>query len=106
MCCIDRSLLIPFHISHESDTTTVELTELEVEMQAGGMDEVEINVLLDKLAETHPTNDLTFLDYLAYMPLWLGLHDAIVDNPIHTEFHLSGRSKTSVVSHTHRAGRR
>lgn len=32
-------------------------------------------------------SSLTFLDYLAYIPLFLGIHDTIVDNPLDTSKH-------------------
>lgn len=69
-----------------ADSDIIEEQDLELEMQAGGMTEEQIEAVMNKIRGHTPNVELTFLDYLAYMPLWVGLHNAIVDNPLNTRY--------------------
>ena len=64
---------------------TLSLEDLEVELQAGGMDGGARATVLQHLID-HGIFELTFLDYLAYMPLWMGIHSAIITNPLDPRF--------------------
>jgi hypothetical protein len=61
------------------------LEELEVELRAGGLDDDDREAVLEHVRERN-IEELSFLDYLAYMPLWLGIHHAIIDNPLAPHF--------------------
>ncbi len=56
-----------------------------MELEAGGLDSDGRGAVLQHLRQRE-VDELTFLDYLAYMPLWMGIHTSIVTNPLHTQF--------------------
>ena len=59
---------------------TIDLTDLSLELKAGGFTlEAEASII-SKLQE-RGLEELTLLDFLAYCPLFLGMHDSIVRNP-------------------------
>eukprot|EP00048_Salpingoeca_helianthica_P010111 m.144492 g.144492 ORF g.144492 m.144492 type:complete len:940 (-) comp15014_c0_seq1:256-3075(-) len=62
-------------------SNSITLEELEVELRAGGLDEEEREVVMNHVRE-RKIEELSFLDYLAYMPLWMGIHHAILENPL------------------------
>ena len=67
---------------HVSGTSkhTMDLADLSLELKAGGFTlEAEANIIM-KLQE-RGLEELNLLDFLAYCPLFLGMHDSIVRNP-------------------------
>ncbi|CAH1801738.1 unnamed protein product [Owenia fusiformis] len=65
----------PNHITTES---------LEIELMAGGLNKHQQIYLMDKLRGKPPKvkYEISFLDYIAYIPLFLSMHENICDNPL------------------------
>jgi hypothetical protein len=85
------------------------LDDLFVELQAGGMDQAAIDSVMRHLALCN-VSELTFVDYLAYMPLWIGIHGSIIQNPLHTKFEsptlLDARSRWAMAGSSEAVRRR
>ncbi len=60
-------------------TNTISLDQLMIELRAGGVSyEHEIEVR-EKLSHLHA---LDLLEFLTYVPLFIMIHEAVVDNPL------------------------
>lgn len=72
-----------FYCNVESDRTSnfIKADSLRIELIAGGLNWKQQEHVMARL---HPNvyNEISFLDYLVYVPLFLSMHDNIVDNPL------------------------
>ncbi|XP_071490763.1 uncharacterized protein [Diadema antillarum] len=54
---------------------------LRIELKAGGLNRTQEDYVIEKMnADEH--NKISFLDYMAYIPLFLSMHDNIINNPL------------------------
>jgi len=63
---------------------SIPLEELEYVFRAGGLSVDKISDILRALRE-NDMDPLTYLDYLAYIPMFIDVHAAIIANPFNTE---------------------
>ncbi|EGD77251.1 hypothetical protein PTSG_12711 [Salpingoeca rosetta] len=70
-----------FYVNDLRKTGTISMEALEIEMQAGNLKSSHRREVMQQIAQ-EGIEELTFLDYLAYIPLFLDIHDAILDNPL------------------------
>ncbi|XP_069142672.1 eukaryotic translation initiation factor 5B-like [Argopecten irradians] len=54
---------------------------LKIEMMAGGLNWTQQDYVMEKM-EPNKFGEISFLDYMCYIPLFLSLHDNICDNPL------------------------
>lgn len=67
---------------HENNNTTLSLDELSIEIKsAGTVSRTDEDAILGVL-QADNVQQMTFLDFLAYMPLFLKIHDSILSNPL------------------------
>ncbi|EDQ92558.1 uncharacterized protein MONBRDRAFT_5213 [Monosiga brevicollis MX1] len=69
-----------FYLLDERRAGSVSLDDLSHELRAGRISEIHERLVLDKFGEGGRT-EADFLDFLAYIPLFLEIHDTINDNP-------------------------
>eukprot|EP00043_Microstomoeca_roanoka_P016890 m.174637 g.174637 ORF g.174637 m.174637 type:complete len:1017 (-) comp16541_c0_seq1:891-3941(-) len=70
-----------FYVNDLRKNGTISIEALEIEMQAGNLKSSHRQEVLEQITK-EGLDELTFLDYLAYIPLFLDIHDAILDNPL------------------------
>lgn len=73
-----------FHcVSEKDDFGWPRLTTkaLDIELRAGGLNEDTRNKFIDAL-DPEKKGNMTIFDFIIFMPLWMTLHDGIVDNPL------------------------
>ena len=61
------------------DTNTIPLPQLCVELQAGGVTETHVAEVQEKLQHLVA---LDLLDFLTYIPLFILIHQSVVNNPL------------------------
>merc|ERR1711935_936923 len=70
-----------FKESEERDNYgAIDLDELEYVFRAGGLSNDEVEDILQALRENE-MDPLTYLDYLAYIPMFIDIHAKIIENP-------------------------
>eukprot|EP00049_Salpingoeca_infusionum_P000236 m.38269 g.38269 ORF g.38269 m.38269 type:complete len:1062 (-) comp10185_c0_seq1:689-3874(-) len=70
-----------FYCNDVSQSGTIELDAVAVELQAGNFHPDQTVELINTL-EAEGLEEMTFLDYLAYIPLFLDVHANIMTNPL------------------------
>ena len=63
----------------DEESKTMSLEHLMLELSAGGLPEARRR---DVLATLGQTTHLDFFDFLSYIPLFLHIHDNILNNPL------------------------
>eukprot|EP00037_Helgoeca_nana_P011469 m.102997 g.102997 ORF g.102997 m.102997 type:complete len:821 (-) comp20851_c0_seq1:39-2501(-) len=77
-----RKAMLMFFVDAAEDCT-MHLDDLQVLLDAGRVDDDQQQTILDRLV-VHG-DSISFMEYLAYLPLFLDLHDDIVANTFHEE---------------------
>lgn len=67
----------------EQEHGTIHADDLRHELQAGRISEVHQRVVMERLT-SQGQPEVDFLDFLAYIPMFLQIHDCINDNPFDT----------------------
>ncbi|XP_074645814.1 uncharacterized protein LOC141902071 [Tubulanus polymorphus] len=67
--------------SSDRDANFITSESLRIELMAGGLSWKQQEYIMDKM---QPNNfrEISFLDYMAYIPLFLSMHENICDNPL------------------------
>ncbi|XP_063953968.1 glutamic acid-rich protein-like [Lytechinus pictus] len=68
------------NVSSERDDNYVTVETLRIELKAGGLNRFQEDYIISKMNPSE-YNTVSFLDYMAYIPLFLSMHDNIIDNP-------------------------
>lgn len=69
------------NVQSDRDSNYITAESLLIELIAGGLSKDQQNFIMDRML---PNNfrEISFLDYLAYIPLFLSMHDNMCDNPL------------------------
>lgn len=59
----------------------IKATALRIELIAGGLSRVQEDYVMEKI-EQNIYREVSFIDYMAFIPLFLSTHETIVDNPL------------------------
>lgn len=72
-----------FYCNAESDRDAnfIKAESLRIELIAGGLNWKQQDFIMDRL-QPNAFLEISFLDYLCYVPLFLSMHENIVDNPL------------------------
>lgn len=72
-----------FYCNAESDRDAnfIKAESLRIELIAGGLNWKQQDFILDRL-QPNAFLEISFLDYLCYVPLFLSMHENIIDNPL------------------------
>ena len=79
-----NSLATPFlqilwECNVDKDTNKIPIDQLCVELRAGGVSQKHENEVREKLSHLEA---LDLLDFLTYVPLFIMIHESVVDNPL------------------------
>ncbi|XP_067685072.1 uncharacterized protein [Haliotis asinina] len=69
------------NVSSDRQTNFITAESLKIELIAGGLNWKQQEYIMDKM-EPNSWGEISFLDYMCYIPLFMSLHDNIVDNPL------------------------
>ncbi|PAA92840.1 hypothetical protein BOX15_Mlig002220g3 [Macrostomum lignano] len=69
------------NIPSDRDPNYIKLDSLRIELMAGGLNWRQQEFIIDKL-QPNEMFEISFLDYLCYIPLFLSFHDNILSNPL------------------------
>ncbi|XP_070192116.1 uncharacterized protein [Littorina saxatilis] len=67
--------------SDRRDVNYIKADSLRIELIAGGLNWKQQQHIMERLKPNY-FNEISFLDYICYIPLFLSMHDNIVDNPL------------------------
>lgn len=72
-----------FYCNTQGDRNSnyIRADSLRIELMAGGLDWEQQNYVMDKM-NPNEWKEISFIDYLAYIPLFLSMHDKMCDNPL------------------------
>lgn len=65
----------------EGDTNFIKAESLQIDLIAGGLNWQQQNYIMDRL-RPNIMSEISFLDFICYIPLFMSMHDNIVDNPL------------------------
>ncbi|XP_076448070.1 uncharacterized protein LOC143284853 [Babylonia areolata] len=65
----------------DRDGNYIKADSLKIELIAGGLNWMQQQYIMEKM-EVNNFGEISFLDYMCYIPLFLSMHDNIVDNPL------------------------
>ncbi|CAL1528526.1 unnamed protein product [Lymnaea stagnalis] len=69
------------NVKADRDPNFIKADSLKIELIAGGLNWKQQEFIMEKL-QPNMYNEISFLDYICYIPLFLSMHDNIVDNPL------------------------
>ncbi|GFO14405.1 hypothetical protein PoB_004091000 [Plakobranchus ocellatus] len=69
------------NVNSDRDANFIKADSLKIELIAGGLNWKQQEFIMEKLQPNY-FNEISFLDYICYIPLFLSMHDNIVDNPL------------------------
>ncbi|XP_059175867.1 uncharacterized protein LOC131955682 [Physella acuta] len=69
------------NVNSDRDPNFIKADSLKIELIAGGLNWKQQEFIMEKLQPNY-YNEISFLDYICYIPLFLSMHDNIVDNPL------------------------
>ncbi|GFS03619.1 hypothetical protein ElyMa_001154700 [Elysia marginata] len=69
------------NVNSDRDPNFIKADSLKIELIAGGLNWKQQEFIMEKL-QPNFFNEISFLDYICYIPLFLSMHDNIVDNPL------------------------
>ncbi|KAK6175190.1 hypothetical protein SNE40_013705 [Patella caerulea] len=65
----------------DRDPNYIKCESLRIELMAGGLNWKQQQFIMDRL-QPNGYNEISFLDYICYIPLFLSMHENICDNPL------------------------
>lgn len=65
----------------ERDANFIKSESLQIELIAGGLNWKQQNYIMERL-KPNIMSEISFLDFICYIPLFMSMHDNIVDNPL------------------------
>ncbi|XP_050412857.2 uncharacterized protein LOC126827500 isoform X2 [Patella vulgata] len=65
----------------DRDPNYIKCESLRIELMAGGLNWKQQQFIMDRL-QPNNFNEISFLDYICYIPLFLSMHENICDNPL------------------------
>ncbi|ESP04566.1 hypothetical protein LOTGIDRAFT_237314 [Lottia gigantea] len=65
----------------DGDSSYIKVDALRIDLIAGGLNWKQQQFVMDRL-QPNWLNEISFLDYMCYIPLFMSMHDNIVDNPL------------------------
>ncbi|XP_055882530.1 uncharacterized protein LOC106061672 isoform X1 [Biomphalaria glabrata] len=69
------------NVKADRDPNFIKADSLKIELIAGGLNWKQQEFIIEKLQPNY-YNEISFLDYICYIPLFLSMHDNIIDNPL------------------------
>ncbi|KAH9510115.1 hypothetical protein Btru_043506 [Bulinus truncatus] len=69
------------NVKADRDPNFIKADSLKIELIAGGLNWKQQEFIMEKLQPNY-YNEISFLDYICYIPLFLSMHDNIIDNPL------------------------
>ncbi|XP_041349516.1 uncharacterized protein LOC121368836 [Gigantopelta aegis] len=70
-----------WNVNSDRDTNFIKADSLRIELIAGGLNWKQQEYIMERL-QPNNYNEISFLDYICYIPLFLSMHDNIVNNPL------------------------
>ncbi|XP_071961560.1 uncharacterized protein [Antedon mediterranea] len=72
------------NVNSERSDNHITSESLQIELRAGGLNRAQEQYVM-KLMKPNEYSDISFIDYMAYIPLFLSMHENIIDNPLNME---------------------
>ncbi|XP_046353245.1 uncharacterized protein LOC124133066 isoform X4 [Haliotis rufescens] len=69
------------NVNSDRDSNFIKADSLRIELIAGGLNWKQQQYIMERLQPNY-FNEISFLDYICYIPLFLSMHDNIIDNPL------------------------
>ncbi|XP_046563193.1 uncharacterized protein LOC124272090 isoform X4 [Haliotis rubra] len=69
------------NVNSDRNSNFIKADSLRIELIAGGLNWKQQQYIMERLQPNY-FNEISFLDYICYIPLFLSMHDNIVDNPL------------------------
>nr|XP_026696037.1 trichohyalin isoform X2 [Ciona intestinalis] len=70
-----------WNTSSDRSSNYIKVTSLRIELIAGGLSRAQEDYVINKI-EPNPYREVSFIDYMAFIPLFLITHESIIDNPL------------------------
>ncbi|XP_076812994.1 uncharacterized protein LOC143459655 isoform X2 [Clavelina lepadiformis] len=70
-----------WNTSSDRSANYIKATSLRIELIAGGLNRVQEEYVIQKI-EPNMYKEVSFIDYMAFIPLFLTTHDSIIENPL------------------------
>ncbi|XP_033113993.1 trichohyalin-like isoform X1 [Anneissia japonica] len=72
------------NVNSERSDNHITAESLHIELRAGGLNRAQEEYIMS-LMKPDEYSDISFIDYMAYIPLFLSMHENIIDNPLDME---------------------
>ncbi|XP_078487694.1 uncharacterized protein LOC100179464 [Ciona intestinalis] len=70
-----------WNTSSDRSSNYIKVTSLRIELIAGGLSRAQEDYVINRI-EPNPYREVSFIDYMAFIPLFLITHESIIDNPL------------------------
>ncbi|XP_022805080.1 DNA ligase 1-like [Stylophora pistillata] len=71
-----------FFVTGDFSVTFITADQLRIELKAGGLNQNQEDHVIGHILQSSNTGEISFLDYMAYLPLFLSIHQNICDNAL------------------------
>lgn len=71
-----------FFITGDFSVNYITADQLRIELKAGGLNKRQEDHVIQHIMQSTQTGEISFLDYMAYLPLFLSMHKNICDNAL------------------------
>ncbi|XP_078343229.1 uncharacterized protein LOC144628969 isoform X2 [Oculina patagonica] len=71
-----------FFVTGDYSVTFITADQLRIELKAGGLNQQQEDHVIGHILQSTDTGEISFLDYMAYLPLFLSIHQNICDNAL------------------------
>jgi len=71
-----------FFVTGDYSVTFITADQLRIELKAGGLNQKQEDHVIGHILQSSVTGEISFLDYMAYLPLFLSIHQNICENAL------------------------